>query len=492
MPELTVRRGHQVFTLPFDAPAPLSPLLERAGLAVAKPCGGRGVCGKCAVLAEGEVSLPEAAEMRLGARLACRLTLLGNACITLPGEQCMAQIETGRSTVLKPVRPMPGRAGAAIDIGTTTLALALYDLTTGKRLATAAMPNPQLSVAADVIGRIDAAMHGAGDRLRQSLEAALNTLLVSACARAEQDPRQVASLVVTGNTTMLYLLTGREPSSLARAPFEADHLFDGEITLLGRSAYLPPCLHAFVGADTVCALLAAGLTEKNETALLCDIGTNGELALWHGGRLRVASTAAGPAFEGAGISCGCGSIPGAIDRVWVQEGSLRLSTIGGGAPVGLCGSGLVDAVAALLALGIIDETGAMEGEGYTLAEGVRLLPQDIRAVQLAKAAMAAGTAALLNSAACTGDRVETLYVAGGFGSHLEPASAAAIGLLPPVLLRRVKGLGNAALDGAAMLLLDTSLRQKLRSLKACTEHVRLDGNGFFSSRYIEEMLFPEE
>lgn len=492
MPTLTIRRGQQVFTQPFDAPAPIAALLEQAGIPLGKPCGGRGMCGKCAVLLEGVISEPNAAELRCGARLACQAAALGDACVILPEELPMAQIEAGCAAALQPVQPMPGKFGAAIDVGTTTLALRLYDLASGECLSSATMLNPQTSVAADVIGRIDAAMHGAQEKLRVSIESALQALLLRACAQAGCADSEVASLVITGNTTMLYLLTGRDPTALSHAPFQADCLFDTECQLLGRTAYLPPCLHAFVGADTACALLASRMLDSHETALLCDIGTNGEIALWHQGKLCIASTAAGPAFEGAGISCGCGSIPGAIDQVSVIGDELSIHTIGEKAPAGLCGSGLVDAVTALLTTGFLDETGAMEQDAYPLAPGVTLTQKDIRAVQLAKAAMAAGVAALLHDAGCRESDVAAVYVAGGFGSHLSIESAASIGLISADLADRVQVIGNAALDGAAMLLLDAALRQKLRWMSGHAKHVRLDGNAFFSERYIEEMFFPGE
>lgn len=491
MSTLTIRKGHQFFTHSFHAPALLADLLDQAGLPIGKPCGGRGMCGKCAVVLEGEVSAADASELRCGTRLACRAQVLGDACVILPQEQPMEQIEAGQDRTLYPVHPMPGKLGAAIDIGTTTLAMRLYDLHSGECVATATMLNPQVTVAADVIGRIDAAMHGGQEKLRLLVETALHTMLLNACANANYTAEEVGSFVITGNTTMLYLLTGRDPSSLSHAPFQADWLFDSECELLGRTAYLPPCLHAFVGADTACAMLASGMPEGEKTALLCDIGTNGEIALWHQGKLSVASTAAGPAFEGAGISCGCASIPGAIDRVRVENHSLCVHTIGEAVPAGLCGSGLLDAVAALLEIGFVDETGAMEENCYPLAKGVSLMQKDIRAVQLAKAAMAAGVAALLQAAGCHESDVDSVFLAGGFGSHLNIKNAAAIGLISFGLAKCVKVIGNAALDGAAMLLMDTSLRHKLRYLTKQATHIRLDGNPFFSERYVDEMFFPE-
>lgn len=489
MPTLTIHRGPQVCTAVFDRPQPLAALLAQAGHALAHPCGGRGVCGKCAVLLEGDVSAPTDSEKRCGTRLSCQTTVFGDASVILPEVLPMEQIEAGHGAAVFPTRPMPGQYGAAIDIGTTTLALRLYDLHSGSCLAVAAMLNPQTTVAADVIGRMDAAMRGGLAPLRASVTEALGALLRTACAQAGVEAEAVESLTAAGNTTMLYLLTGRDPASLSRAPFAADHFFGEECSLLGRRCYLPHCLHAFVGADTACALLACGMLEKQETALLCDIGTNGEIALWHKGELYIASAAAGPAFEGAGISCGCGSVPGAIDRVLVQDGGIRIHTIGDRPAIGLCGSGLVDAAAALLQLEVIDETGAMEGEEYSLAPGVALTQRDVRALQLAKAAIAAGTDSLLRAASCPESEVAAVYLAGGFGSRLSMTGAAGIGLLSPALAGRVQTLGNAALQGAAMLLMDQTLRSRTASMHRQARHVRLDGNAFFSERYVEAMLF---
>lgn len=491
MARLTIRRGAQTLEVTFSGAQRLSTLLEQAGQALAQPCGGRGVCGKCAVLLDGAVAPANAAELRCGVRLACQAVLEGDAVAVLPEPLPMQQIEAGRRETLFPVRPMPGCVGAAIDVGTTTLALQLCDLRSGECLAAVTMLNPQTAVAADVIGRIDAAMKGRLSDLTASIAAAIGTLLRMACAQAACSPDAVESLVITGNTTMLYLLTGRDPTCLSRAPFEADCFFGAEYPLLERRAYLPDCLHAFVGADMTCALLANGMLDRAETALLVDVGTNGEIALWHRGQLYIASTAAGPAFEGAGISCGCGSVPGAIDRVWVEAGTLRVHTIAGARAVGLCGSGLVDAVAAMLETEIIDETGAMDDD-CGLAPGVTLTQRDVRALQLAKAAIAAGVDSLLHAAGCEYGDVAALYLAGGFGSHLDVGSAARIGLIAPELSDRVRVIGNAALDGAAMLLRNVAVRERAAAIRRQAQHVRLDGNAYFSQRYVEAMLFGDD
>lgn len=486
---LNIHQGQRVTSVEYTPPLPLSKALVDNAFYLVQPCGGRGVCGKCAVLLTGNVSVPNAAECRCGARLACQAVLFGDADVTLPDVLPMQQIEDGRHADLRPTQPMEGRYGAAVDIGTTTIALQLYNLTNGRMLASSCMLNPQTAVAADVIGRIEASLHSKADDLRLQVENAIKVLLATACAQAGVANADVNSLVATGNTTMLYLLTGKNPSSLSRAPFEADCFFGHEINLMNRCVYLPYCLHAFVGADTVCALLSSGITSRNDTALLCDIGTNGEMALWHQGKLYIASTAAGPAFEGAGISCGCSSVLGAIDQVNVVNGTLHCHTIGSHAAVGICGSGLLDAAAALLDTEAMDETGYLEDESIELANGVRLTQADIRAVQLAKAATYAGILSLLSAAGCTAGDVKTLYIAGGFGSHLNLRSAVRIGLIPELLASRVQVIGNAALDGAAMLLMDKSKRETIAAFRENTVHVRLDGNPEFADRYVDAMLF---
>lgn len=379
--------------------------------------------------------------------------------------------------------------GVAADIGTTTVALKVYDLQSGICVGSASKPNPQATVAADVIGRIEAAMRGEGETLRGMIRDCLCHLLAEAMPIGTR-PR---CMTVTGNTTMLYLLCGQDPTPLSRAPFLADRLFGEEITptWIDIPLYLPPCMNAFVGADITCAVLAAGMCEKTETALLCDIGTNGELALWKEGILYVTSTAAGPAFEGAGIEYGCGSVDGAIDRVWVENGQARIHTIGNRLPIGICGSGVLDAVAAGLTLEAIDESGAME-EPLLLGGEVALTPRDVRAVQLAKAAIAAGIDTLLEISHTDVQEIEVLYVAGGFGTHLSMESAAAIGLLPRTLCDRARILGNAALRGASATLADDKTGARLAKIAAGARHVNLGGDSRFSAHYIDRMILGED
>ena len=488
MPKLTVRRGDTLSAHVFSGQPTLAQVLAVNGFAMGQPCGGRGVCGKCAVTAlTGDVSAPNAAERRAGARLACQARLTGDCAVTLPDARAWAGIESSDAAVALGV-PMPGRYGAAVDLGTTTLVARVFDLQSGQPLGEHALLNPQTAVAADVMGRVSAALAGSTTKLHALARDAVRSAVAGACKEAGVPG--VDALTIAGNTVMLYLLTGRDPVSLSRAPFAADFLFGVEEELAGATMYLPPCAGAFMGADLTCAALSTQLCDQAESVMLADIGTNGELMLWHRGKLYAASAPAGPAFEGGEISQGCGSVTGAIDRVWVENGALGARVIGGGKAVGVCGSGLMDAVAALLALGRIDASGAADAPSFLLAEGVRLTAGDIRAVQLAKAAVAAGIDTLLATAEAQPADVKTLQLAGGCGSRLSTASAVAIGLSPAALAGRTRAVGNAALSGACMLLLDTRLRRKAEQIAHQAQIVPLGGSEVFVEHFLADMAFP--
>ncbi|MBR4078899.1 MAG: DUF4445 domain-containing protein [Christensenellaceae bacterium] len=488
MPQLTIQRGNKHAVIEYHGEPILDAVLAQHGYTVEKPCGGRGTCGKCVVEVSGDISQPNPTELSAGVRLACQTILKGNAEVILP-EQKEARIQTDGISAETELQPMKGKYGAAIDIGTTTVVLKLYDLRNGKCISEASCINPQRSTAADVMGRIDAAMKGALGQLQQDITNAVSGLLKESCT--DIPDASVSSLVITGNTTMLYLLCGKDPASLSRAPFIADTLFGESIDLFDAEGYLPPCMNAFVGADITCAVLASGMCDSEKPVLLCDIGTNGEIALWKNGTLYTTSTAAGPAFEGAGISCGCGSIVGAIDRVSIENHELCIHTIGDAPAAGLCGSGLIDAISAFLELELIDETGAVDDDELPLDNGIFLLPKDIRAVQLAKAAIAAGIDTILEAAETSYDEICTFYIAGGFGSHLNIESAAAIGLIPELLAGKVKVIGNAALSGAAQILLHTPSVKRAQEIAKSSVHVNLGGNPKFNERYMDNMFFGD-
>ena len=343
----------------------LGELLKKEGLAM--PCAGMGRCGKCRVRAEGRLSEPDAVEQqKLSAkelsgniRLACRTVILGPCQVEWETERDM-EIRLGDRASFGGGEPLFDRLGAAVDVGTTTLAAQLYG--ENGLLAQTGLENPQKAYGADVISRVERSLAGEGEALKKAVCGGIGTLLRELAAHAGVSAEQIDTLVITGNTSMLYLLTGRSPECLSHAPFQADWLAgewtDGKALGLpcpDARVYFPPCISAFVGADITCAMLHTGLGESAEPELLADIGTNGEIVLNQGRELFCCSTAAGPAFEGAGLSCGMPGKEGAIFRVEWKDGHLESSVIGGGPAKGICGSGVVDAVSCLLQSGRLDE-----------------------------------------------------------------------------------------------------------------------------------------
>ena len=488
MPKLKIVQGQMAKITWFEGEPLLAAVLQREGYAFGMPCGGKGICGKCKIEASGALSPETVREQAIGSRLACQSRLLGDACVTLPAAQTLTNIAASGVRPTFALAPMQGRYGLAVDIGTTTLATSLLDLSSGDTLASATAENPQRAVAADVIGRMEAALAGQGERLQSLVRCEIDILRGELCARLGLAEGDIDQTVVTGNTTMLYLLTGRSPEPISHAPFVADCLFGHWTQSPAPRLYLPHCIGAFVGADIICAILASQMCKQTRTTVLMDVGTNGEIALWHRGKLSVCATAAGPAFEGGGMEHGCGSVLGAIDRVWAQDGTPACSTIGGGEPVGICGSGVIDAVATLLSLEMLDETGSLDSARVMLSGGVAFTQRDVRNVQLAKSAIAAGLLTLCQTEGVAMADIAVLYLAGGFGKHIDLANAAAIGLIPQALVGKVEVIGNAALTGAEMLLLQTGFLAETEGYARTAAVVTLSGNPVFSDHYMNCMM----
>lgn len=486
------------------APGTLLGKLLAEEAVMSMPCGGHGRCGKCKVTVRGAISdlsdtekrLLTEEEIRLGVRLACCTTVKGDCTVSLAGTG-NGQIRISGDMPEIQLHPGFQTYGFVLDIGTTTLAARLYNVQ-GTLLAEGSRLNPQSSWGADVISRIEAALDGAGKAIAEAICKAMDCLLSQLSEAAGITPAEIDGVVITGNTVMLHLLTATSTEPLSHAPFAAKRLFGetvsaGELGIAELSSetevYLAPCASAFVGADLITALLASGICESDSTQLLTDIGTNGEMALWHEGKLTCCSTAAGPAFEGAGISMGMGGGPGAIDRVAVHNGRLTAHVIGDGLPRGICGSGIVDAVACLLETGQIEETGYMEEDSAMILPPVRLSREDIRAVQLAKGAIHAGIRTLLSSAGLRCEEVSHLVIAGGFGSYLDAENAGKIGLLPAEMISRIRVVGNAALSGAAMLLLNQEYRASCERYAKLAQVLELSSDPVFAEEYMERMMF---
>lgn len=470
-----------------------------------KPCGGHGKCGKCKVIVKGNVSKPTEAELKLlssdafakGVRLACLTRVLGRCEIQTLSAVKESQIKTNGVLPEFKLDPIFSKYGVAIDIGTTTLVAQLYN-TEGTLVAETSLLNPQSEWGADVISRIEAALNGNAKQLSKAIRNALNKMICEFSAVI--DTNKIDAVVITGNTVMLSLLAQQSLEPFSHAPFDVKRLFGETFTATELSLvalrqntqiYIPPCISAFVGADITCAILATDLCQKN-TAMLADIGTNGEMALWHNGKLTVCSTAAGPAFEGVGISMGMQGITGAIDQVILKDGKLIAHVIGNKEPIGICGSGLVDAVACLIETGTIDETGYLKDDIAPIASNVVLIQNDIRMLQLAKSAVCAGLLTLIEQQKLSPSDISSLYIAGGFGNYLHKESAIKIGLLPKKLATSICTVGNAAISGAAIFLLDSTAKKTAQAFMQSTDVLELSTNPVFSEHYMMGMLFEEQ
>ncbi len=463
----------------------LEDLLAENGYDVSAPCG-IGKCGKCKVFVSGDVSPANQKEIEAGCRLACQVVLYGDALVVLSDRESFENIENGTVDIKINPKNQNWKYGIAVDVGTTTVVLKLFS-SNGNLLSEASAVNPQRSLSADIIGRIDAALNGKAELLKEQIDNCIDKLTSKVCNIAGIDIDSIDRKIITGNTAMLYFLTKRSPKSIATAPFQSETLFGEWID----KTYLPSCMNAFVGADTTCAVLATEGCLQNESFLLCDIGTNGEIALWKDEKLYVTSAAAGPAFEGAEISCGCGSIKGAIDKVWIENGKIHARTIGNERAIGICGSGLIDAVWVFLELGYIDKTGTVTKPLILTANGgiIELLPEDICAVQLAKAAVCAAIEMVLKYSGTKISDISKFYIAGGFGNHISLENAAKIGLFPKELCNKATVMGNAALSGAIMMLFDDNQIEKSVSIAKVSKHITLGGNEDFNSAYIKNMMF---
>ena len=481
--------------------------LDACGAPASHPCGKHGRCGKCRVHVTGDVSAPSPAEQALlapgelrdGVRLSCEARVTGGSVrVDLEGA-AQSAIETSLISRGVAWEPWAKGLGLAVDIGTTTVAAYLWDLEARTLLDVQTCANPQQTFGADVVSRLEASMHGSREALRHALLQCLDGLARRLCRQAGRSVEELGGAVLTGNTSMLYTLHGLPVEDIAFAPFDARHRFGRfctaeEIGLRwgdGCRVYIPPCIAAYVGADISCGLLACDVLSARDGLLLADIGTNGELALFTGARLLCCATAAGPAFEGVGITCGSSAVDGAVDTVSMREGQMRFHVLGGGEARTLCGSGLLDAVHCLRQLEIVDETGFLEADDdgvVSLCGEVYLTQKDVRALQLAKAAVCAGIETLLKNGADHGEAPHRVCLAGGFGCRLDPRSAAGIGLIPAAVAeRKLEAVGNTAAAGASLLLRSEAMVREVERIAALAETVELAVDPFFQERFIADI-----
>ncbi len=420
--------------------------------------------------------------------------------------------------------------GIAFDLGTTTVVATLLDLSTGTPLAVASMLSKQQPFGADVITRISSIMMdpAAMDRLTGLAHETLRELTADICGQAGVDPADVLEVAVAGNATMTHIALGIDPEPLGVAPFIMSTRHFPEVLAhdLGLAvhprarAVMFPSFGAYVGGDITAGLLASGMDRDSRTRLFIDIGTNCEIVLGNSEWLLATAAPAGPAFEGAAIRCGMRAADGAIEVVTMTADGLNLKVIGDAPPAGLCGSGLVDAVAGLVGLGLLDPSGRLvseeraaqiapglaprltrlgqervfvlhwHGEPGDAEHSIYLSQRDVRELQFAKAAIATGWNILLEEAGLQPSDIRQVLLAGSFGSYLSPANAISLGLVPDLPLLRVVSAGNVAGEGAKMVLL--SMRERAGALALLEEvrYVELSDRADFNDRFVEQLAFP--
>jgi len=401
--------------------------------------------------------------------------------------------------------------GLAVDLGTTNVAGFLVDLQSGARVASLGIENPQVAWGADVVSRMNHAIQGPANaaELRQAASTAINALAHDLCFSINAVTADIVDVAVCGNTAMHHLLLGLPVRQLGRAPFvaavrDAMDIKARELDLMvcpGAYVHLAPNIGGYVGSDHVTALLATeDQWREATTTLVMDIGTNTEISLIHRGDIRSASCPSGPTLEGGHISCGMRAAEGAIERVTVEDRRIKIDAIGNRKPVGLCGSGVIDAMAALREIGILDDGGRIVGQHpdlqemdgkrvAVLAPGVYFNQHDVRAVQLAKAAIRAGIELLLRDRALHEDDIERVVIAGAFGAYINVGSAITIGLLPGLPLDRFQQVGNAAGVGVRQILASRQRRARARDLAERCCYVELSTRDDFQKIFLHNIGF---
>jgi uncharacterized 2Fe-2S/4Fe-4S cluster protein (DUF4445 family) len=466
-----------------------------------------------------------------GGQLEADPAVLRSLPAVLRAEEFAATVTTvGRRLARVLPRSQPaGCLGIGVDLGTTTVVVYLVDLLTGELLGTASALNPQTRWGHDVVSRIEhvSATEGGLDDLRAAIVEGANQLIAEAARKAGVAQGNIFEATVVGNTCMHHLFLGLDPTNLAQAPYvpvanRALEATPGEVGLaINRrgNVYCLPVVAGFVGSDTVAALAVTRLTSRDHPVMAIDIGTNGEVMLWSGDRLLVASCAAGPAFEGAQMEHGVRAAPGAIEHVWLRNGEMVIGTIDAASPTGICGSGIFDVVAALLDATAADETGRLAGteRAAQLPAGIAarlrggnaerefvvapaeqaadgrdivFTQKDLREVQLAKGAVRAAVELLCAEAGVEPEDLKEVLLAGAFGNYIDPRSALRIGLLPSLPAERIQGVGNAAGAGALLALVSAGERRAAAELAEQAEHIELFTRADFQMVFADSMIFP--
>lgn len=476
----------------------LQTVLRDAGFDIYSPCGGNGTCGKCKVWITGE-----------GSVASCVFPITSDLEVVLPDrKEARILVDQHRYTINLPFQPgscvklSRNPHGIAIDIGTTSLVFYLVDLTTGTMLETRAEENPQAGFGADVISRINyAAQHENGlQTLQDAIVSSINKQLLHFVDLVGLRPSDIVKMSIAGNTTMLHLLLGADPLPIALAPFTPRFIQRQIVSPTGLALNCHPDaeietlpgISAYVGADIVAGLASIAPHDEFKTYLFMDIGTNGELALVTPDRILCCATAAGPAFEGARITYGSTAVDGAISA-YDEKG---YTVIGDVLPSGICGSGLIDVVAYMVSHGLLSSEGLLsedfvveEAKHTGINDHIVINQQDIREVQLAKSAIAAGVNILLSKAGISHHELDAVFLAGGFGNHINTQSAITIGLLSAHYREKVISLGNTSGTGALLSLKSVWFRNITDDIIARADHIELSEEVDFAMEFAMNMMF---
>ncbi len=438
-----------------------------------------------------------------------------------------AVILDGEAKVIEPKSAAEQCCGLALDLGTTTLAGTVLNLSSGEELAVSSRLNPQSAYGDDLITRINFACKSRAnfEKISGAIIRCVNDMTEELSEKAGILPRHIYKMTVAGNTVMQHIFCGVNPSSLSKIPFipvfrQTLEMNAGEagINICPSGKILVfPSAGGFVGGDAVSAIIASGMARSGKTRILIDIGTNGEIIIGNRKKLLCASTAAGPAFESGKIKMGMIASRGAIEKVVIND-DVHINVIGNARPVGICGSGLIDAAAQMLNAGIVDSSGRMLPPGKTaekmprglagrivqqdgmsafvLGGGngeppVSLTQRDIRELQLAKSAISSGIKILKQKLKVRLDDIEEVLIAGAFGNFIRRSNARRIGLIPDIPSSKIKFIGNASSSGAKLLLLSTRIEKEAAGIANSIEHVELATSGSFQKEFAESMLFPE-
>lgn len=501
-------------SIPLEEGMSLYRILQKEGVALSAPCAGNGTCGACKIkvlrgnlpITDKDKKFLSEEQLKSGWRLACQAFPSKTCEVFVPTEEYTAV--TGyedkekkgmqTKTVFMKQQGADQSYAIAIDLGTTTLAYELFSLETQNTVNVLSSVNPQRIYGADVVSRMEQSNNGRKDMLKIILRQGMQKDIAELIKKIE--PEKIQRIAISGNTAMIHLMMGYSCEGLGRYPFTPVTLdfIQTDAQSLGLMeqtvpVFVSPGISAYVGGDILMGLAAQNILEDKKPCLFLDLGTNAEMALTDGnGKIHVTSAPAGPAFEAANISCGVGSVEGAVSSICIKKGQAAVTTIGKKEAIGFCGSGILEAVYEFWKNHIIDETGLLIDDyfesGFSVGK-LKITQTDIRQIQLAKSAVFSAITILMKRAGVKPQEIEKIYLAGGFGYYLNIEKAIGIGLLPRAFTGKIQTIGNSCLFGTKEYLLGHYTKDRIQKIKSFCEEIYLSNDSSFQTVFMENMNF---